>query len=188
MDLTARAAAGGALQPPSLQLQSLLEQTALFPLSPLHPPSCKMQMHQLQVDDLPPELWQHVLEHLTSTDRRTCRLVSHAFHGLATSLVFSKLTVKFGDWDVWDYHDRNVLEDSDMLQKAFKAEDESFEILECIAGNEWLAGTVKHLEVQAFQVYAESAIMARDAELTSEHSDADSVHALLMSFVGSQVD
>ena len=128
-----------------------------------------MQLYQLHVDDLPPELWQHVLEHLSNPDQRTCRLVSHAFYGLATNLAFSKLTVKFGDWDVWDIGSRNAHVDSRLLEEAARAEDESFKDLECIAGNEWLARTVKYLEVHAFQVYVESATVPRDAEFMGEH-------------------
>lgn len=129
-----------------------------------------MQQQQLQVDDLPPELWRHVLEHLQSPDQRTCRLVSHAFCELATSFVFSRITVKFGDWDVWYYDDQGEDVSSVMLDNAATAEDESFGVLEYIAAREWLAGAVRHLEVQAFQVYVESAILAKETELTGEYT------------------
>lgn len=107
---------------------------------------------QLCVDDLPPELWQQVIQRLPQPDQCTCRLVSHAFHELATSLVFAKVTVKFGDWDVSE-HDQHGPLDTDQLERVIAGEAESFEVLESIVRNEWMAGMVRHLEVQAFEVY-----------------------------------
>ncbi|KZT63446.1 hypothetical protein DAEQUDRAFT_733822 [Daedalea quercina L-15889] len=116
-----------------------------------------MHSRQLDVDVLPPELWQHVLEHLPHPDQRSCRLISHAFHGLATSLVFARVVVNFGDWDLWDKFDRHEEENPAAVELAAQKEAEqsakSLGILESVVENGWFAGMVRCLEVHAFEIH-----------------------------------
>ncbi|TFY60182.1 hypothetical protein EVJ58_g5307, partial [Rhodofomes roseus] len=109
---------------------------------------------QLDVDDLPPELWHHVLEYLPRPDQRTCRLVCRAFHGLATAMVFDRVVVTFGDWDIWDAFNGETMEGTVVTNPDAQAQREArtLAILDHFVADPWFAGMVKHLEVHAFEM------------------------------------
>jgi len=120
-----------------------------------------MQVRQLQVDGLPPEIWQHVLEHLPKPDQRTCRLVCRVFHGLATGMVFARVVVSFGDWDIWNKFNSEmeiglvVVNPEVEVERSLERSVKSLGILDHVVADAWLAGMVKSLEVHAFEVGAE---------------------------------
>ncbi|KAH9923059.1 uncharacterized protein B0H18DRAFT_1015951 [Fomitopsis serialis] len=114
-----------------------------------------MQPHQLRLDGLPPEIWQHVLEHLPKPDQRTCRLVCPALHRLVTGMVFARVVVNFGDWDTWNAFDEEmgmVIINPEQAERSIKF----LGFLDRVVDDVWFAGMVKVLEVHAFGVGVET--------------------------------
>lgn len=106
----------------------------------------------LDVTALPPELWQLVVDNMSSADKRACLKAFRFLHTLALRSLFSTIHLHFGCWEDFDpwLSDQSVLSDKDYDRIDNENAEISCGIVSRIMRDPSFAALVKTMHVYMF--------------------------------------
>ena len=105
--------------------------------------------HSIQLTmRLPPELWALVVGFLPTVDKRACLFVSKQYHDIALSLLFSHITVQFGNI-LQSFTDSEGLIEEFYRAEVIPRQHVTWEVLRHISTTPKFARIVKSVTVQA---------------------------------------
>ena len=99
---------------------------------------------------LPTELWYRIIYMLPPLDQKTCLSVSKTFHDIATTYVFSHVTIYLGLWQPFEFDSED--DEFGIQEKATtkRQGNISYDILRHIMHTPEFAKKVKKISVRAF--------------------------------------